>query len=176
MISVRTAALGLALSVVAVTGASAQDEITRVAVHDDWSVFETDAGGKECWIASAPQTSTASRNGSTVQVRRGKIRLMVSNRPGQDIANEVSYTGGYPFREGSTVTVNVGGSQFEFDTAGEWAWPSSAADDQRAVAAMRAGSDAQVTGTSSRGTTTVDTVSLIGFTAALEDASSRCSG
>ena len=35
---------------------------------------------------------------------------------------------------------------------------------------MRKGSSAVLTGTSSRGTTTVDTFSLSGFTAAVEDA------
>ena len=163
-----------ALGVTAATGASAQEQTTRADSHDRWSVFESGGGVKECWIASAPTTSRATRNGSTVQVNRGEIRLMVTNRPGQNVANEVSFTGGYPFRDGSAVTVNVGGQRYEFYTRGEWAWPSSPADDQRIVAAMRAGSDAELVGTSARGTTTTDTVSLIGFTAALGDATQRC--
>ena len=154
--------------------AVAQEELNRVAAHSEWSVFEANGSPRECWIASAPTSSTASRNGSTVQVNRGKIRLMVTNRPGQNVSNEVSFTGGYPFREGSSVSVTIGGQEFQFYTGGEWAWPTSPADDQRVVAAMRAGSDAELVGTSSRGTTTRDRVSLIGFTAALNDASGRC--
>lgn len=163
-----------ALGIAATSGASAQEQTTRVAAHDRWSVFESSGGTKECWIASAPTSSTATRNGSTVQVNRGEIRLMVTNRPGQNVANEVSFTGGYPFRDGSSVTVTVGGANYEFYTRGDWAWPSSPADDQRIVAAMRAGAEARLVGTSARGTTTTDEVSLIGFTAALADATRRC--
>lgn len=162
------------LGVAAATGVAAQEQTTRVDSHDRWSVFESSGSTKECWIASAPTSSRATRNGSTVQVNRGEIRLMVTNRPGQNVANEVSFTGGYPFRDGSSVTVTIGGQQYEFYTRGEWAWPSSPADDQRIVAAMRAGADARLVGTSARGTTTTDTISLIGFTAALGDASKRC--
>ena len=42
------------------------------------------------------------------------------------------------------------------------------------VAALRRGSTATVTGVSARGTTTVDTFSLSGFTAAVGDAEKRC--
>ena len=48
------------------------------------------------------------------------------------------------------------------------------ADDSRVVAALRGGANAKLTGTSSRGTTTEDTFSLMGFTAAVEDAEGRC--
>jgi len=39
---------------------------------------------------------------------------------------------------------------------------------------MKAGSSAIVTGRSARGTVTKDTFSLLGFTAALEEAATRC--
>ena len=47
--------------------------------------------------------------------------------------------------------------------------------DARIVAAMKAGADAVLTGSSSRGTKTEDTFSLFGFTAAVEEAEQRCS-
>ncbi len=59
-------------------------------------------------------------------------------------------------------------------TEGEWAWPASTAEDDEIIAAMRGGADAVLTARSSRGTTTKDTFSLMGFTAALEEAQSRC--
>ena len=39
---------------------------------------------------------------------------------------------------------------------------------------MKAGSEAILTGQSGRGTVTRDTFSLLGFTAAVEEAASRC--
>ena len=41
---------------------------------------------------------------------------------------------------------------------------------------MKRGADAVLTARSSRGTITKDTFSLLGFTAAVEDAQKRCSG
>ena len=111
------------------------------------------------------------------QVNRGDIRLFVAFRPDENVSNEVSFTGGYPFREGSTVTLTIGGESFSLGPgagdSGEWAW-TDPSDDARAVAAMRRGSSATITGTSSRGTETEDTFSLSGFTAAVEDAEARC--
>ena len=54
--------------------------------------------------------------------------------------------------------------------------PVSPSDDAKLVAAMKRGSNAVVTGVASRGTTTKDTFSLLGFTAATEDAEKRCAG
>jgi hypothetical protein len=149
---------------------------TSVASHTDWSVFVED-DPKECYIAAQPESSVARRDGNPVEVQRGDIRLFVSFRPGDNVTNEVSFTGGYPFREGSTVTLAVGENEFSLNPgqgdANEWAW-TAPADDSRVVAALRGGADARLTGTSSRGTETVDTFSLMGFTAAIEDAEGRC--
>ena len=148
----------------------------RVAAHTDWAVFVA-GSPKECYIVSPPTTSVARRDGQTVEVNRGDIRLFVAFRPGEGVSNEVSFTGGYPFRSGSTVTLKVGSNSFAMTPgngeAGEWAW-TSPSDDARAVAALRAGANAEVTGISSRGITTIDTFSLMGFTAAVSDADARC--
>jgi hypothetical protein len=73
------------------------------------------------------------------------------------------------------VNLNISDNEFELFTDGEWAWPATTADDAKIVTAMKRGASAIVTGVSSRGTTTKDTFSLLGFTAAVEDAESRCS-
>jgi hypothetical protein len=70
----------------------------------------------------------------------------------------------------------VAGTQFQLFTEGEWAWPASAEEDARIVAALRGGSEATLTGQSGRGTVTRDTFSLLGFTASITEAESRCAG
>lgn len=157
--------------------AFAQQEVPRVALFENWSVFSPE-NPRECFIASAP-TKWIAREGSTdvtARTRRGDIRFYVTNRPGANVTHEVSYTGGYPFRDGSSVSVEIGGESFELFTEGEFAWPANAAADAKLVAAMRRGSTAIVTGLSSRGKTTVDTFTLIGFTDAISDADKRCAG
>jgi hypothetical protein len=157
--------------------ASAAAAQSAVAVHTDWSVF-TPSDPRECYIVSPPSESVARRGGQVVDVDRGDIRLFVTFRPGDGVAGEVSYTSGYPFEAGGTVRVTVGSETFQLGTgAGEadrWAWPASPAEDARLVAAFRRGSEATVVGRSARGTETSDTFSLLGFTAALEDAEARC--
>ena len=72
--------------------------------------------------------------------------------------------------------MNISGNEFELFTEGEWAWPATTADDAKIIAAMKRGADATLTARSSRGTQTKDTFSLLGFTAAVEDAAKRCGG
>jgi invasion protein IalB len=156
---------------------TAQAQVERAAVHTDWSVF-TPTNPRECYIVSPPTASVARRDNQVVQVERGDIRLFVTFRPDDSVRGEVSFTSGYPFQDGSTVRVRVGNETFTLGTgsgeADRWAWPASPQEDARLIAAFRRGSDAQVTGTSARGTTTEDTFSLMGFSAALSDAEARC--
>ncbi len=154
---------------------SAAHAQTRVAAEKDWSIFEAGEGGsKVCWIVSQPTKSSASRGGKEVQVNRGDIFLMVAVRPSDNVKNEVSFLSGYPFKQGSSVDVTVGSDAYEMFTDGENAWTSAGSEDDKLVAAFRRGSTARIEGVSSRGTTTRDTFSLSGFTAALESASGRC--
>lgn len=151
--------------------AVAQESNNRVATKTDWSVF-TEENPKECWGVSSPRETVNSRDGQPVSVRRGDILLFVTFRPGA--AGEVSFTGGYPFAGGSTVSINVDGTTFELFTDGEWAWPGTKEDDAALLAAMKKGASAVLTARSGKGTQTKDTFSLRGFTAAMEEAGKRC--
>ncbi|WP_281824628.1 invasion associated locus B family protein [Jannaschia rubra] len=170
----RFLSLGALLAVTALP-AAAQDSANRVNTETDWSVFVED-NPTQCWIVSAPKSIRNSRDGREVAAQRGDIRLFVSYWPGAEKKGEVSATGGYPYADGSTVTIEVGSDRFEMFTDGELAWAASPADDERIINAMKRGSDAKVTGRSGRGTQTEDTFSLLGFTAAVADAEKRCGG
>ena len=164
----------LAVLALGLTGtAMAQVSSNRVATKTDWSVF-VEESPKECWSVSAPKETVNTKDGKAVSVRRGDILLFVTFRPGSP-AGEVSFTGGYPFADGSTVELNIGGTSFDLFTDGEWAW-SGADDDARIVAALKAGTIATVSARSGRGTNTQDTFSLLGVSAALDEAAKRCAG
>ncbi|MBY6092156.1 invasion associated locus B family protein [Pseudooceanicola sp. 502str34] len=158
----------------AASGAVAQQvSDNQVAERTDWSVFEG-SEPRECWAVSAPKETVNTKDGRTVSVRRGDILLMAFFRPGAEVAGQITFTGGYPFRDGSTVNLNVDGTEFELFTEGEWAWPASPSEDSKILTAMKRGSSAVVTGVSGRGTATKDTFSLLGFTAMVEEAEKRC--
>ena len=154
----------------------AQSQSTnRVAAETDWSVFVED-NPTECWGVSTPKEMVNSRDGRVVAVNRGQTLLMVFYRPSAGATGQVAFTGGYPFASGSTVNMNISGNSFELFTEGEWAWPATPEDDNKIITAMKRGSDAVLTARSGRGTQTKDTFSLLGFTAAVEDAAKRCGG
>ena len=168
--------VGLGALALMSTAALAQEQSTnRVAAKTDWSVFVED-NPTECWGVATPKETVNTRGGRVVAATRGQILLMVFYRPSANASGQVAFTGGYPFKSGSTVNINISGTEFEMFTDGEWAWPATPADDSKMVTAMKRGADAIVTGLSSRGTTTKDTFSLLGFTAAVEDAEARCNG
>lgn len=175
MTRVSSVLTGLTMAVLAGFPVSAQEETNRVAADTDWAVFEGE-DPKECWAVTAPKETVNTRDGRVVSVRRGDILLFVTYRPEQSISGEVSFTGGYPFADGSTATMEVGGTTFELFTEGEYAWPATPADDAKIVTAMKRGANAVVTARSSRGTQTKDTFSLLGATAMIEDAENRCAG
>ena len=169
-ITTTIVAILLALAAPAV----AQESNNRVATKTDWSVFverKPTSGNafSGCWGVSSPKQTVNTRSGQVVQVRRGDIALMVFYGIGS--ANpQVTFTGGYPFAGGSDVTLEIDGTTFAMGTDGEWAWPRDPSDEPRIVAAMKRGSEAVLSGRSGRGTSTKDTFSLLGFTAAVDEA------
>ncbi|WP_170467826.1 invasion associated locus B family protein [Ruegeria arenilitoris] len=165
---------GLCVAGMATTATAQQGTSTnRVAAKTDWSVFVED-DPTECWSVSAPKETVNTRGGRVVSVRRSDILLFVFYRPNAEVKGQVTFTGGYPFAAGSTVNLEIDGTEFELITEGEWAWPATEGEDLKVVAAMKRGTEAVLTARSERGTQTKDTFSLLGFTAAIEDAEKRC--
>lgn len=173
MISLNGRLIGGAMLAMVATGAFAQESTNRVATKTDWSVF-VENSPKECWGVSSPKNTVNSKDGQPVEVSRSDIRLFVTFRPGAGANGEVSFTGGYPFAGGSNVEVDIDGTKFQMVTDGEWAWPADSSGDSQILTAMRRGSSAVLTARSGRGTQTKDTFSLLGFTAAMQEAESRC--
>lgn len=169
--------LAAAAFLAAVTAPVLAQENTSVAAFRDWSVFNP-SNPRECYIVTPPTKSEARRGGNVVSVRRGDILLFVTIRPAAGVDKEISFTGGYPFDEGREVTVDIGGKEYTMATGSgdsrEWAWPPSPESDRELVEAMRNGVSAKITAISSRGTTTIDEFSLLGFSAALEKAEELC--
>lgn len=173
-------ALALAGSV-----AVAQETSTnRVAAETDWSVF-VESNPTSCWAVSTFKESVNTKDGRVVSVRRGETLLFVSYIPSAGVNGQVSFTGGYDFDDNLQPTIEIGDATFRLQTVAkddastpqaedEMAWASSAEDDAKIIAAMKRGANAVVSARSSRGTSTKDTFSLLGFTAAVEEAQKRC--
>ena len=106
--------------------------------------------------------------------KRGEAFVFVTNRPAAGERGRVSVETGYTYETGSPVRITVGDSAFSLRTEGSTAWLDDAAEGERLVAAMRAGRELVVAGTSSRGTDTRDRYSLYGFSAAYRAIAKAC--
>ncbi len=146
----------------------AQD-IQSLGAFGDWRAYAYDEKGeKACYIASQPKKDEGNYK------RRGEIYAMVTHRPSDKVRDEVSLAAGYLYKAETRVEVSIDGKTFELLPHEDTAWVPDSAGDKKLVAAMRAGRQMVVQGTSSRGTATKDTYSLIGFTKAYKAASKAC--
>lgn len=153
--------------------ASAQTSTNVVDSKSDWSVF-VENEPRRCWIVSKPTKTVNMKAGKPVVVSRSDIRFFVTYQPKNGVRGEVSFTGGYPFKPDSIVTLTVGSAKYTLYVEGEYAWPESGSIDDKVRSSMKRGATAVVSAQSARGTVTTDTFSLVGFTAALAEAEKRC--
>ena len=180
LISVKTiiAFIGITLSTQAFSQETGEKKFEPVETIKDWRVFVA-GNPKECWAMSEPKEKINTRDGQIVNVKRGDVQLFINFLPSARAHGQLSFTGGYPFAEGSKVSLKVmrnsgDGINYALFTQDEWAWAPKDEDDKKIINAMKKGAKAVLTAKSSRGTKTQDTFSLMGFTAAIADAEKRC--
>ena len=138
-----------------------------------WSVLqETDP--VECYAVSTPISQENREDGQPVEMARSNTFLFVLFRPSEGLSGQVIFSGGYAFRPGSPVILDVEGTQFTLFTEDEWAWPETPEEDAGIVEAFRKSSEAVLIGRSERGTVIYDTFSLMGFTSSMEEAQRLC--
>jgi hypothetical protein len=141
-----------------------------VGSHRDWNVYKfQDADETICYIASEPKKQEGD------YTRRGNPAVLVTRRPGARVLYEVSVQPGYAYLDGSDVEVQIDRRKFLLFTRGEHAWTPKEEDDRNLISAMRSGVNMTVRGTSSKNTYSLDTYSLLGFTAAYDAMVDACS-
>jgi len=149
--------------------AAAAQEPTALGEFADWAAYAyKNQGGNVCYIVSQPKKSAPDG------VKRDPVFFLVTHRSADKVKNEVNTIIGYPFKPGSSATVDVDGNKFELFTSDDGAWSDSPERDSQLVGAMKAGSAMRITGTSARGTVTTDTYSLTGVTAAMAKIDAAC--
>jgi invasion protein IalB len=142
-----------------------------VGSHRDWHVYKFQDGDETiCDMASEPKKQEGN------YTRRGDPAVLVTRRPGPRLLVEVSIQPGYTFQDGSDVEIQIDRRKFLLFTRGEHAWAPREEDDKKLVDAMKRGVNMTVRGTSSRSTYSLDTYSLLGFTAAYDALVDACAG
>lgn len=169
----RSLALGLlALAAVAVAGESrAQDQPSPTLIDQfgDWELYVYGEGDRRiCFVLSRPERLEPPERD------HGDVFFFLTSRPAEGIASEASVIVGYEFAPDSTVGLDIDGQEFTMFVDKDGAWLEQPADEQRVLAAMRAGRSLVVTGRSSRGTNTRYTFSLSGVTASTNAMRQQC--
>jgi hypothetical protein len=149
------------------------DAANLLGAFGNWSAYSTGTGNSmTCYAMSKPR-ATQPKN-----TKRAPVYLMISDWPGRKVKAEPEIVPGYEYKESAPVTLAVGPDKFTFFARNEAksgsAWLQSLNDNQRLIEIMGKGVSVVAAGTSSRGTKTVDTYSLAGFSDAIAKIHAVC--
>lgn len=144
-------------------------ESKELAKFNDWSAFaEGEGKNLACMAVSKPKKAEGDYS------RRGDVFAIVTHLPGQNKWNEFSIVAGYNYQPNSNPDVTIGDMKFQLFTSGSRAWSFSPSEDEKIVKFLKNSMKMKVVGTSSRGTITSDTYSLVGFSKAYQKISEAC--
>jgi invasion protein IalB len=144
---------------------------TLLGQYGDWGAYSALPGGRKvCFSIAKPKSSQTSPAGR----KRDQAYVFVSDRPAENVRNEVSVIIGYPFKASTDASAEIGTDKFAMYTLNDGAWIKNVAEEARMVDAMRKGSDLTVKGVSGHGTESTDQYSLKGLSQALDRATQEC--
>ena len=153
-------------------GQVSAEELKKMGTHKDWETYVmNDEKGKVCYAQSKPILQAPKNNPR-------EARLFISFRPGENITNEISVTGGYEFNNKNLVKVTSGKNKYKFDLIQDgFAWMSDRDNklEKRMIKTMKKGSRIMVAGHTQNGSQTIDHYSLLGFTKAYNATKANCS-
>lgn len=142
----------------------------RIGQFQDWTAFtSTDSGELVCFMSSKPKLSQGN------YTQRGQVFAFITHRKSDKTHDVVSFIAGYSHQNQSNVTVTIDRhKKYQLFTQGDTSWGKDAQADRRLVNGVRTGNKMVVTGTSSRGTSTIDTYSLRGTSQAYKAITKAC--
>jgi hypothetical protein len=129
--------------------------------HGKWSFKKVN--GTACSIFQIPVSEKGDYS------KRGTVLFYVFK---DDSTEYVRIDAGYPYDPNKYVKVSIDGNNYQFFGENDSAW--SMKDDRLIIDAMKAGKALTVIGYSQRGTETMDTYTLIGFTDAYNSMQKDC--
>jgi uncharacterized membrane protein len=134
-----------------------------------WESFVENAGKKKiCYMATEAKKARGNYK------KRGKTYIMVTHRPAINTTNVVSVEAGYSYKKSSEVEIVIGKQTFKLFTSATTAFAFDTKTDRALVKAMIKGAEMTVKGLSSRGTQTIDTYTLKGFSASYKSINAAC--
>ena len=147
---------------------------TLVGTFNKWTMWSYNGSysgngeGKVCYIYSEPDKMDPPK------LDHGRVSFSVTTSPAEGIRNEANFVTGYPMKEQSSVSVQIGDKTFTMFTQGDSAWLVNKEEEPALLAAMKAGTTMVVKAMSRRGNETTYNYSLSGVTAASDKMNAEC--
>jgi len=135
-----------------------------------WTLYSHQgAPGDICFITSQP------RETKPADVERDRAYFYVSSWNQDGIRNQISVLLGYDVDDQSAISVSVGNRRFGLFAKDGKGFIANATEELQLIDAMKRGNTMVVAAKTKDGTSTVDTYSLIGVTAAVNLLNQGCS-
>lgn len=140
-----------------------------VQSYGDWGAYAAKgAKARTCYALASPKERLPAA------LKRDPAFIFVSQRPAEGVRNEISFIMGFDVKPGSAPKAEIGNASFDLVAKGGNLWIKNAADEARALDAMRKGARIVVKAQSLRGNLTTDSYSLSGLSQALERVQKEC--
>jgi invasion protein IalB len=141
---------------------------SQLAGYGDWGVFLAQGEkSKTCYALATP------KDRAPPGLNRDPAYVFISNRPGENVHEEISIIMGFPMREAG-ARAEIAGSGFALIAKGANAWIKNQAEEAKFVDALKKGSKLIVKASSVRGHVTTDSYSLAGLSQALDRIEKEC--
>jgi invasion protein IalB len=135
----------------------------------DWGAYMAQ-GNKEktCYALASPKDRAPSA------LKRDPAYVFISNRPGENVRNEVSIIMGFAMKDNAEAKAEIGNASYDLVAKGTNAWVKNPAQETQFIDALKKGSKLLVKAPSLKGNVTTDSYSLAGLSQALDRVQKEC--
>ncbi len=139
----------------------------EVGKFGDWGAYLAKGKTKTCYALASPKERKP-------DAKHDEAYVFISDRPAENVHNEVSIIMGFPVKENGEAEAKVGSTNFDLVTKGSNAWIKNPSDEAKFVEALKHAGKLIVRAPAARGPATTDLYSLAGLKPALEKVSKDC--
>jgi hypothetical protein len=147
---------------------SSDSKTLRLGTFGEWGAYQSQGKSKTCYALAKPKSREPKA------VSRDPAYVFISTRPAENVKNEISIIMGFPMKDGSEATAEIGSTSFSLLAKGANAWVKNPAEESQFIGAMKKGSKLVVIAASLKGKTTTDTYVLNGLGQALDKVHKEC--
>jgi len=159
----------LALSAPALAQGGAQPGAKALEKINDWSLYSVGTGKQKiCYAVTQPKERKPEN------LKRDPAYFFITNRPGENVKNEITLTIGFDVKPESKPKAEIGKDVFDMGARGAQLFVENAAKEPAFVTAMRKGKTLTIKASSLRGNVTTDTYALAGVDKALDRIAKEC--